>query len=266
MFHSQVYPKWSTLPYYNETELPKGVTPQAGEWPLQYFWRDLGGRFYDLKSNPVYFWVKDPTKIDYDKELQEVVEVQNELNANPTDKRIEIAKFWGTGVPLQQWIPIVLQLISSYKVPPTQSARLLCCVQRGISDAFIICWYYKYLFECPRPCQLDHNLKTILNTPRFPSYLSGHSVVSGLCEVILAHYFPMEAKKLNMLAQDASISRLYGGIHFRSDLEEGLKLGREIGKLVVSYIDEDHDYQCQLVDIIYNDFADAPIMPSYYKD
>lgn len=259
------YPKWSTIPYYNETELPKGVDVKAGEWPMQYFWRNLEGEFFDSKYQPMFFLPQNPNKINYDEELQEVVAVQNELINNPTDKRIEIAKFWGTGVPVQQWTPIVLKLISAYKVTPPQSARILCCVQKAINDAFVICWYYKYTFDCPRPCQLDHNLKTILNTPRFPAYISGHSVVSGLCEVILSYYFPMEANKLHALAQDASLSRLYGGIHFRSDLEEGLKLGREIGKQVVEYIQMDHDYYCNKVDVIYHNFADAPIMPDYYK-
>lgn len=259
------YPTWHTIPYYNETALPQGIDKTAGLWPLYFFCRTSEGQFYDLNNQVVYFEIKDPNTIDYDKELKEVVEMQNYLNNNGNDKYIEIAKFWGTGVPVNQWTPIALQLITSYKVTPPKSARILGCLQNVINDAFVICWFYKYLYSCPRPCQLDHTLKTILNTPRFPSYLSGHSVVSGACEVLLSYYFPMESKKLHTLAQDASISRLYGGIHFRSDLVEGLELGREIGRIAVSTMRGDYDLCGNPVDYVYTNYEDAPIMPDYYN-
>ncbi|MGL4736312.1 MAG: vanadium-dependent haloperoxidase [Cellulosilyticaceae bacterium] len=258
------YPRWQTLPYYHEAVLPQGVDPTAGSWPLYFFFKNGVGQFYDLKSRLVYFDVKDPHQINYDEELKQVVEMQNYLNSGGNPKYIEIAKFWGQGVPVNQWTPIALQLITTYKVTPPKAGRILSCLQCVINDAFVMCWYYKYLYNCPRPCQLDRSLKTILNTPRFPAYVSGHSVVSGACEILLSHYFPAESQKLHMLAEDASISRLYGGIHFISDLQEGVKLGRKIGAIAVETMKQAYDDKGNPVDPIYIEYKDAPIMPPYY--
>lgn len=264
MLNKTSYPKWNTLPYYTETTLPKAVDKLAGEWPMNFFYRNSVGQFYDLDTKVVRWKLKNPNTINYTEELKEVVEMQNYLRDNTYSKYIDIAKFWGTGVPVNQWTPIALTLITSYKVTPPYSAKILDALQGVINDAFVICWYYKYFYNCPRPCQLDPTLKTLLNTPRFPSYPSGHSTVSGACEVLLSYFFPMEAEKLHSLANDASISRLYGGIHFRSDLEEGIQLGREIGKVAVNAIKKDSYSNGNPINFVYTNYANAPIMPYYY--
>jgi membrane-associated phospholipid phosphatase len=68
-------------------------------------------------------------------------------------------------------------------------------------------------------------------TPPFPSYVSGHSTTSGAASTVLASFFPGQAGELNAMAEQAAVSRLYGGIHFSSDNETGLELGRRIGAL-----------------------------------
>lgn len=259
------YPLWQNIAYYNESSLPIPIDETAGSWPLFFFYKNSIGHFFDSACNPIDLSIKNPNYIDYKVELDEVNKMQEYLFNNPDNKYIEIAKFWGAGVPVNQWCPIALQLISSYKVTPPESARIMHCLQATISDAFNITWYYKFLYDCPRPCQLNHNLKTILNTPRFPSYPSGHSVVSGAAATILSKYFPKEMDKLNMLANDASISRLYGGIHFRSDLNEGLKLGKKIGSAAINIMEKQCDNLGNPVDYKYNNFADAPILPDYFN-
>lgn len=257
--------KWSEIPYYNESEPPVGIKPTAGSWPLFYFKRNCSGQFYNLNCEEVDLGIKNPKNIDFAKDLDEVIAIQRCLidHCNQTD--VDMALFWGRGVPVNEWTPIALELISGYKVAPPDAGRIMSTLHCAINDAFVITWYYKYLYCMPRPCQLDHDLKTILNTPRFPTYPSGHSVVSGACEVILSYYFPKEATTLKSLAEDASISRLYGGIHFRSDLSEGLSLGRRIGKNIINYIQEQFDCEGNKVDTryyvcskIYN------ILPPYY--
>jgi membrane-associated phospholipid phosphatase len=66
-------------------------------------------------------------------------------------------------------------------------------------------------------------------TPGFPSYVSGHSSVSSAAATVLADFFPESAQNLGSMAREAAVSRLYGGIHFRSDNEAGLALGEQIG-------------------------------------
>ena len=71
-------------------------------------------------------------------------------------------------------------------------------------------------------------------TPAFPAYVSGHASVSGAAAQVLSTFFPQKQNHFLSLAQEAADSRLYGGIHFRSDNEEGLKLGLKVGKQACS--------------------------------
>lgn len=231
------YKKWSEIPYPEATSLPVGKDPSAGTWPLHYIKKLCNNCYYSLFNEKICFNLKDPNKIDFEKDLIEVENVQ----ANLTDDQKSLAKYWGTGVPPQQWLPIFLQLIDEYKVAPSSSARILSCLQNAMSDAFTITWMFKYYYNAARPCQLNRNLKTYLATPMFPTYPSGHSVVSGATEIVLSFFFPKEAALIHQMAEDASISRLYGGIHFRSDLSEGLKLGRQIGNICIEYLKTEHE-------------------------
>ena len=71
-------------------------------------------------------------------------------------------------------------------------------------------------------------------TPNFPSYISGHSTVSGASATVLAHFFQGEAARLTAMSEEAAIcTRLYGGIHWRSDNEMGLVVGRKVGALAI---------------------------------
>lgn len=83
-----------------------------------------------------------------------------------------------------------------------------------------------------RPNQLDDELATFLCTPRHPTYPSGHAAVAGAAAVILSYYFPAERRQLQQLAEEAAQSRLYAGVHFPIDNEQGLRLGSQVGELV----------------------------------
>jgi membrane-associated phospholipid phosphatase len=100
-------------------------------------------------------------------------------------------------------------------------------------------WDAKYTFWSPRPDTVIRDLglaprwKPYLKTPFFPSYVSGHSAFSAAAAEVLAYLFPDRAREFRARAREAAMSRLYGGIHFRSDNEVGLRMGRELGQLVV---------------------------------
>jgi membrane-associated phospholipid phosphatase len=70
-------------------------------------------------------------------------------------------------------------------------------------------------------------------TPPFPGYVSGHSTTSGAASPVLAACFPSRAGELDAMAEEAAVSRLYAGIHFLSDNEAGLELGRRVGSVAV---------------------------------
>jgi membrane-associated phospholipid phosphatase len=76
-------------------------------------------------------------------------------------------------------------------------------------------------------------IKTLTGIPNFPSYISGHSTFSGAAAAVLGYIIPENAAKYTAMANEASISRLYGGIHYRSDCSVGLQVGNNVGKFAV---------------------------------
>lgn len=236
--------KWSELSYAGEKRVPLGIDPTAGSWPLYYFKRLHRGKFATLNGTPIAFEIQNPNNFNYEVELQIVKDALD--NLTPITK--ESAIYWGDGPATKQWTPIIDRLIDTYGLSPVRAARVLAVVQAGINDAFVIAWHYKYLWDVARPNQLDQELLTFICTPKFPGYPSGHSVISGTAEVILSYFFPPEADRLKELAEEDSISRLFGGVHFLSDITEGLRLGRQIGRLVVDIVSKQSDSEQSHID------------------
>lgn len=258
-YKNNFYNSWSNIPYPGEERVYHGIDPNAGSWPLVYFKRNEKGDFVDPNGKKIAFDVANPAYYNFKLQLVDVMEV----NENLTPKQIAMAKFWGTGVPAYQLGTIVMSLIKTYNLSPARSARLLSVIGGTQNDAFIICWYYKYLWDYPRPVQLNPYLQTVIPTPKFPTYVSGHSVVSGATCEVLSYYFPAESEKLSEIAKQASTSRLYAGVHFRCDCVEGLKLGKQIGQLIIKYLENQKDCDDTKVDVPIQEFLDAPIMPIY---
>jgi membrane-associated phospholipid phosphatase len=83
--------------------------------------------------------------------------------------------------------------------------------------------------------EIDPTWLSYIATPPFPSYVSGHSTTSGAAAEVLSALFPREARRLRAWADEAAISRLYGGIHFRTDNDAGLTLGKRVGRAALKY-------------------------------
>jgi membrane-associated phospholipid phosphatase len=103
----------------------------------------------------------------------------------------------------------------------------------ALADAAICCWDVKFLYFNPRPSQVNPKIKTLTGLPNFPSFPSGHSTFSGAAATILSHLLPSLSDTFNKYADEASMSRLYGGIHYRTDCETGLVVGKAIGQKAV---------------------------------
>jgi membrane-associated phospholipid phosphatase len=108
----------------------------------------------------------------------------------------------------------------------------------AVADAGICCWDTKSYYYTARPTQIDPSIKTI-GLPNFPSYTSGHSTFSGAAATVLGYIFPADKPKFDAMAQEASMSRIYGGIHYRSDCEVGLRCGNAIGSFSVRFGQKD---------------------------
>ena len=172
-------------------------------------------------------------------ELQEVYDVSRTL----TPEQRAIAVFWadgaGTVTPAGHWNQIALELVPEADLDALDSARLFAALNTAQADAFIACWDAKFTYWSIRPmsairASLDPAWTPIIPTPPFPSYVSGHSTTSGAASTVLSAFFPLQADALRGLAEEAAVSRLYGGIHFRSDNDAGLTLGQRVGEVAIA--------------------------------
>ncbi|WP_416150003.1 vanadium-dependent haloperoxidase [Salipaludibacillus sp. HK11] len=256
------YLKWSKTISAGESYPPKNpVSPFAGSWSLFFLKRDNDGAFTDPKGKKLRFPIKNPRTINFEKEL---TIVQHALeNLTPIQKKIAI--YYGTGVPTKQWSPVIDRLIDTYGVNPPYSARILANVQGAINDTMVVVWHFKYLWDVARPNQYDQSLRTLICTPNFPSYPSGHASMSACAEVILSYYFPKEAKKLRKISKDDANGRLYSGVHFPIDNRSGAELGWYIGNVIVQHLNTQEDCNKDRIDKAQSTFLNADIFPNNYE-
>ncbi|WP_082686315.1 vanadium-dependent haloperoxidase [Bacillus coahuilensis] len=241
------YPKWNEVSYAGENTPPKNVeTPYAESWNM-YFLKREDQKFYTVSGKPVHFSIRHPDTINWSEELKKVQHVLENL----TPHQKQIATYWSEGPATKQWTPVIDKLIDAYGVEAPRAGRMLAALQAAMNDAFVVAWYYKFRWLVARPNQLDQTMHTFICTPRHPSYPSGHATVAGAAEVILAYFFPAERQKFKKLAKECADSRLYAGVHFPIDNIEGLKLGREIGKVVVLQLKEEFDSEGNPIDTPY---------------
>ena len=148
-----------------------------------------------------------------------------------TAEQLAIALDWNVNQsPRSQanFMAIARELIVSHRRSDTQAARIMFLMGASSFDALIGCFEAKYHYWLIRPAQADPGIVTTFPTPPHPSYPSAHSCVSGSLEGVLAAAFPSEAARLAEEAEEASLSRLYAGIHYRFDMDAGLALGRAV--------------------------------------
>jgi PAP2 superfamily len=226
------YLRWSQIPYPGEQYPPmNAVTPEAGSWPM-FFISRRGQEFLDPFGQKITWRIKNPNTINWKRELLIVKQTLQNL----TPQQVRIAHEWGTGEVSKVVIPIIYNMMETYDLASTKAARFLGFYNAAMNDAFVITWYFKYLWDVARPCQFDKSIIPLLFTPRFPGYPSAHATMAGCSESILSYYFPQESYRINQLMEECAMSRLYAGVHFKVDNDEGLSLGRQLGQIVVNMV------------------------------
>ncbi len=253
------YKKWSELPYAGEKRPPRhGVDPEAGSWSLSYLNRNDSGDILGPNKKKIRFAIKDPETVNWNHQLKAVHRAEQNL----TEDEKLLATYWGTGVPTKQITPIMDILIDTYDVSAPHAGRMLAALHSAINDAFIVAWDLKYKWDVARPNQLDPQLSTVLCTPKHPTYPSGHSVIAGCSEEIIRYFFPAERKKIRKLAEDCAESRLYALVHFPIDNSEGLRLGRQIGKIIVRELSQQTNGHLRPIDRPFYRTKNAKINPN----
>ncbi len=167
---------------------------------------------------------------------EELAEVKKYAD-NATRDQIAIVHFWADGVgtytPPGHWNAIAAEDFVKEKFSEVRWARNMALLNMSIMDAGITCWDTKYTYFNPRPSQMDPSIKTSTGVPNFPAYTSGHSTFSAAAATILGHIIPSKANEYNNMAKQASDSRLFGAIHYRSDCEVGLVQGKKVGAYAI---------------------------------
>ncbi len=243
-----------------------GLEPHWGK--IRPFVIDSAAQF---KPIPPPLFSMDENSSFY-KELKEVYDISNQITKDGDEsEEVLIARFWDCNpyvsvtrghlmfavkkiTPGAHWIGITKIACKTDKADFDRTVFAYTKTSIAIADAFISCWDEKYRSNLVRPETLinkyfDDDWKPILQTPPFPEYTSGHSVVSGAASTVLTNIFgdnfsflddtettyglPIRPfSSFNEAAQEAAISRMYGGIHYRSAVELGIGQGVKIGDLV----------------------------------
>jgi hypothetical protein len=171
-----------------------------------------------------------------------------------------IAEYWDdspgvSGTPSGHLFSVAIQLVNLKDLSFSQTLQLYALLGVAVNDAFIQCWKYKFLYSMIRPTTyiqryIDPQFNCFINTPPFPEFPSGHSFQSGAAESVFLSFFnneiiftdntqssrkdilgtPREFKSIVSMIEEISISRMYGGIHFRYTLKESLNYGRLLGE------------------------------------
>jgi len=170
-------------------------------------------------------------------EMQQATQEVDSYVKNPSRENIRIVQFWADGVgtytPPGHWDAIAAEDFIKENYSEVKWARNMALLNITLMDAAIVCWNTKYYYYNPRPTQMNSGIKTLTGIPNFPSYISGHSTFTGAAATLLGHLIPSRAADYMQMAQEASLSRLVGGIHYRVDCAVGLQVGQNVGALAV---------------------------------
>ena len=156
-----------------------------------------------------------------------------QVSKNRTSEQVAVIHYWADKPPPVIWNNILNQQIQKNKMSMFNAAYASVYINVGMYDGFVSCWYTKYNYWTARPFQRIANLTTEIPTPNFPGYTSGHSVISMVASRVLGEIFSNERDYFNDKAEEAALSRLWAGIHFKQDIINGMIQGDIIAKKVV---------------------------------
>ncbi|MFA5246044.1 MAG: vanadium-dependent haloperoxidase [Pedobacter sp.] len=273
---------WSKKDNYKQTRSDVKYTVNTGEegrWvptPPAYMaaiepnWMKIRPVMIDSASQ---FLPKPPTGFNKSKESKfyELADEVYQVGVKLTDEQKAIADFWDCNgfkvnvsghvmfatkamTPGGHWMGITGIVCKNQKADFDKTIYSYTGVSIGIMDAFIACWNTKFTYDLLRPETyinqfIDNAWKPYLQTPPFPEYTSGHSIISSSAATILTKIYGESTpfvdsterrwgwpdrhfKNVKEASHEAALSRLLGGIHYREAMEEGLVEGKKIGELV----------------------------------
>lgn len=204
----------------------KPFSPSAGQW-----------KRWGVQN--IEFIVPPPPKY-LSKEYMAALKEVKDKSDNRTTEQSALINFWGgvpgTETPSGIWQNRFYNTTKEYKMSDSDYAYKQMILAQALADSFMECWKVKYIYYTKRPNMVDQSINLAMKNPNFPSYVSGHSTISATAETILGKMFP-EKKDLYLAdALNAKNSRIWAGIHFPHDNDNGFKLGEDIGNYYVNNI------------------------------
>ena len=157
-----------------------------------------------------------------------------------TPAQVQIAASWaqGVGTPTTPglWLQVATDGITRHAFSERGATHLYALLSATMFDAQIGCWDAKETYWTIRPWQADHAITVVaaVGKPNHPSYPSGHSCLSSSAAEVLSGSFPAQRAQLDAMVIEAGLSRMYGGIHYRFDIEAGQLLGRRVAHFTIA--------------------------------
>jgi len=272
------YKQTRTFPKYTINDEPRRWKPTPPDYmdAIEPHWNKIRPFVLDSAQQfkpvpPTPFNMTDK-KSQFYKDAMEVYEALKTADAEKNE-RVSIAQFWDCNpyvshhkghvmfatkkiTPGGHWIGITKTACKKAKADIMKSAQAYTLCSIALIDGFISCWDEKYRSEVVRPetviqAYIDPDWTPLLQTPPFPEYTSGHSVISASAQTALTSVFgdnfsftdstevayglPVrDFKSFRHAADEAALSRLYGGIHYSAACKVGVDQGLKVGELVVN--------------------------------
>jgi hypothetical protein len=220
-------PWTGTVPTGPSAWIPISMPPQDANWGRVRPWLMRSAR--EFRPAP-------PPAITSSRYLTDLAEVRH-FSDTRTEEQLAIAKYWATGYgaggPAGFFGSVGIELAARRHLTEREAAEMFAVMHMAIMDASIGCYEAKYLYWYIRPYQADAAITVPVTRPNFPSYPSAHSCLSSAGAGVLAGYFPSERRNLDAMVEEAGMSRIYAGLHFRFDITAGQKLGYSVARLAL---------------------------------
>jgi membrane-associated phospholipid phosphatase len=163
-----------------------------------------------------------------------------QISDTRTTRQTEIAAYWalsnGTPTTAGFWLEVASQGIAEHGLSEREATHLYALLSATMFDAQIGCWDAKLTYWLIRPWKADPAITVVaaVGKPNHPSYPSGHSCLSASGAEVLKLFFPEKSAQLDAMVIEAGLSRMYGGIHYRFDIDAGQTLGRSVAQFTIA--------------------------------
>ncbi|MEX2285397.1 MAG: vanadium-dependent haloperoxidase [Gemmatimonadota bacterium] len=158
---------------------------------------------------------------------------------NRTADELAFARHWdfstGSPTPIGFWNGVAADYVAQSNLDERAATQVFALMQPAIFDALIGCWDAKYHYWVLRPTQANSAISLAFALPNHPSFPSGHSCASASAARVLTHFFPDRVGQLNGWVNDAGLSRIIAGIHYRFDIKAGETLGRSVADWAIAH-------------------------------